>query len=54
MAFFGFDHGAGHSLLLLYDAKTSRGGNINNFSSLGYDPLHRLYKFILDHNKIYH
>jgi hypothetical protein len=34
----GFDHGAGHSLLLLYDAKTSHGENINYFNSLGYDP----------------
>src|SRR5262252_4820885 len=25
----GFDHGAGHSLLLLYDAKTPRSENIN-------------------------
>ena len=33
----GFDHGAGHSLLLLYDAKTSHGENINDFNSLGYD-----------------
>jgi hypothetical protein len=33
----GFDHGAGHSLLLLYDAKTSLGENINDFNSLGYD-----------------
>ena len=34
----GFDHGAGHSLLLLYDAKTSHGKNINNFNSLSHDP----------------
>jgi hypothetical protein len=34
----GFDHGAGHPLLLLYDAKTSHGENINNFNSLDYDP----------------
>ena len=33
----GFDHGAGHSLLLLYDAKISRGENNNDFNSLGYD-----------------
>jgi len=33
----GFDHGAGHSLLLLYDAKTSLGENSNNFNSLDYD-----------------
>ena len=34
----GFDHGVGHSLLLLYDAKTSHGENIINFNGLGYDP----------------
>ena len=34
----GFDHGAGHPLLLLYDTKISRGENINNFNSLDYDP----------------
>jgi hypothetical protein len=37
-AIHGFDHGAGHSLLLLYDAKTSHGENINDFNTLGYDP----------------
>src|SRR5262245_13722245 len=50
----GFDHGVGHSLLLLYDAKTSHGENIINFNGLSYDPSAGLYKFILDHNKIYH
>ena len=50
----GFDHGAGHSLLLLYDAKTSHGENIINFNGLGYDPSAGLYRSILDHNKIYH
>ena len=30
----GFDHGVGHSLLLLYDAKTPRGKNINDFNEL--------------------
>src|SRR5215813_15303550 len=34
----GFDHGAGHPLLLLYDAKISRGKNVNNFNSLDYNP----------------
>ena len=33
----GFDHGVCHSLLLLYDAKTSHGKNINDFNVLGYD-----------------
>ena len=37
-AFSGFDHGAGHPLLLLYDAKISRGENVNNFNTLDYDP----------------
>jgi hypothetical protein len=50
----GFDHGVGHSLLLLYDAKTSYDKNINDFNGLGYDPSAGLYKFILDHNKIQH
>jgi hypothetical protein len=36
--FDGFDHGAGHPLLLLYNAKISRGENVNNFNSLDYDP----------------
>lgn len=34
----GFDHGVGHPLLLLYDAKISRGENVNNFNRLDYDP----------------
>jgi hypothetical protein len=34
----GLDHGAGHSLLLLYDAKTSRGQKIKEFNGLGDDP----------------
>jgi len=33
----GFDHGVGHSLLLLYGAKTSHGENINDFNVLGYE-----------------
>ena len=36
--FFGFDHGVGHSLLLLYDAKTPRGQKIKEFKGLGRDP----------------
>jgi hypothetical protein len=28
----GFDHGVGHSLLLLYDAKTPRGQKIKKFN----------------------
>ena len=34
----GFDHGVGHSLLLLYDAKTPRGQKIKEFKGLGRDP----------------
>jgi hypothetical protein len=34
----GFDHGVGHSLLLLYNAKTSHCENINYFNDLGHDP----------------
>jgi hypothetical protein len=33
----GFDHGAGHFLLLLHDAKTSHVENINYFNRLDYD-----------------
>ena len=35
---FGFDHGVGHPLLLLYDAKTPRGQKIKEFNGLGDDP----------------
>jgi hypothetical protein len=34
----GFDHGVGHPLLLLYDAKTPRGQKIKEFNGLGDDP----------------
>ena len=34
----GFDHGVGHPLLLLYDAKTPRGKNIKDFNGLGDSP----------------
>jgi hypothetical protein len=34
----GFDHGVGHSLLLLYDAKTPHGQEVNYFKCLGHDP----------------
>jgi hypothetical protein len=36
VAFFGLDHGVGHSLLLLYDAKAHGGQNSNYFNSLGH------------------
>jgi hypothetical protein len=35
----GLDHGAGHSLLLLHDTKTSRGQKIKGFNGLGDDLL---------------
>jgi hypothetical protein len=31
---FGFDHGVGHPLLLLYDAKTPRGQKVKEFNGL--------------------
>jgi hypothetical protein len=34
----GFDHGVGHPLLLLYDAKTPRGQKVKEFNGLGDDP----------------
>jgi len=34
--FFGLDHGVGHSLLLLDDAKAPRSKNSNYFNGLGY------------------
>ena len=33
---YGFDHGAGHSLLLLYDAKASHGQKSKEFKDLGH------------------
>ena len=33
----GFDHGVGHPLLLLYDAKVPLGKNSNYFNGLGHD-----------------
>ena len=38
----GFDHGVGHPLLLLYDAKIPHGQNINKFNGLGDDPFNAL------------
>ena len=34
----GFDHGIGHPLLLLYDAKTPRVQKVKEFNDLGDDP----------------
>ena len=38
----GFDHGVGHSLLLLYDAKAPRGQKSKEFKGLGYYPSNTL------------
>src|SRR6266566_4410714 len=37
VAAFGFDHGVGHPLLLLYDAKAPLSKNSNYFNGLGHD-----------------
>ncbi len=37
-AFLGFDHGVGHSLLLLYDVKTPHGQKVKEFNGLWHDP----------------
>jgi aromatic ring-opening dioxygenase catalytic subunit (LigB family) len=34
----GFDHGVGHPLLLLYDAKTPLGQKVKEFNGLGDNP----------------
>jgi hypothetical protein len=34
----GFDHGVGHPLLLLYDAKTPHGQKVKEFKGLDHDP----------------
>jgi hypothetical protein len=33
----GFDHGVGHPLLLLYDAKTPHGQKVKEFKGLDHD-----------------
>jgi len=50
----GFDHGVGHSLLLLYDAKAHCSKNSNYFNGLFHYPSNTLYKFILNYNMLYH
>jgi len=50
----GFDHGVGHSLLLLYDAKVHCSKNSNYFNGLCHYPSNTLYKFILNYNMLYH
>jgi len=44
----GFDHGVGHSLLLLYDAKAPYSQKSHDFNGSGQYPFNTLYKFILD------
>jgi hypothetical protein len=36
--FFGFDHGVGHPLLLLYDTKAPHGQKSKEFKGLGHYP----------------
>jgi hypothetical protein len=48
IAAMGFDHGVGHSLLLLYDAKAPCSQNSRHFNGLGHYPSNILYKFIIN------
>src|SRR5215471_2624068 len=50
----GLDHGVGHSLLLLYDAKAPRGQKSKEFKGLGHYLSNTPYRIILYHNKIYY
>jgi len=50
----GFDHGAGHSLLLLYDAKAPYSQKSKYFNGLVHYLSSILYKFILNYNMLYH
>jgi len=50
----GFDHGVGHSLLLLYDAKASNCQKSKEFKGLGHYPFNTFYKFILNYNMLYY
>ena len=50
----GLDHGVGHSLLLLYDAKAPHGQKSKEFKGLGHYPSNTLRKFILNYNILYH
>ena len=51
---FGFDHGVGHSLLLLYDAKAPRGHRSKEFKGLGHYLSNISYRIISYHNIIYY
>jgi putative tryptophan/tyrosine transport system substrate-binding protein len=53
-AFEGFDHGAGHSLLLLYDAKAPCSQKSKDFNGLVHYPSNTLYRFIINYNIPYH
>ncbi len=44
----GFDHGIGHSLLLLYDAKAPYSQKSKDFNWLVHYPFNSFYKFILN------
>ncbi len=44
----GFDHGVGHSLLLLYDAKAPYSQKSKDFNGLVHYPFNSLYKFIIN------
>jgi hypothetical protein len=46
--FFGFDHGVGHPLLLLYDAKAPYSKKSKYFNGLSHYPFNTLYKFIIN------
>jgi hypothetical protein len=51
---FGFDHGVGHSLLLLYNAKAPYSQNSKYVNGLGHHPFNTIYKFIINYNILYH
>ena len=50
----GFDHGVGHSLLLLYDAKAPCSQKSKGFNGLGHYPFNILYKFVINYNILYY
>ena len=50
----GFDHGAGHSFLLLYAAKAPYSQKSKDFKGLVHYLSNILYKFIMNYNMLYH
>ena len=48
----GFDHGVGHPLLLLYDAKVPNCQKSKKFKGLGHYPSNTYFYFILNYNKL--